>query len=103
LAALFDEFDKIIAAEILRGILSAWPAAKGEVFQSALQQVLVRDFGNGAVIQTDKRHGAIRKCATDVDGRDAGCDDGICHSLAIDAAENAIPLPMLEPGWGGFV
>src|SRR5215213_360249 len=37
------------------------------------------------------------KGAADVDGGDAGAEDGVGHAAVINAGEDAVPLPGLEP------
>jgi hypothetical protein len=100
-ARLLHQLDKKIAAAILIWVFSSGRSAKCEMTQSTILEMLKGKLRDRVIIHSDERQVQIHKRPSQVDGRDAGIQDGIRHALIVDARQNPVTPPVLEPnrGW----
>lgn len=84
------------------GPVFADEAEETEAFESAFEEVFGGEFGDADVVGMDEREAAGFDDAEDIDGGDAGCEDGVGDALILDADDDAVAAPFTEPGGDGF-
>lgn len=95
-----DAVLKMFAAPF--GPIEAGVAGVGEVFEAAFEKVIERQVSDSAVVGFEPRQGGNEARGADVDDGDGDGAECVGDALVFDARDDAVAVPMVEPG-GGFV
>src|SRR5262249_37291382 len=99
-AGLYD--DLVEDARALVGIGRSHKTAVGKLAEAAFEQVGGGDAGPGGVGE-DRGHVEIKQPATQVHDREVATVNGPGDAAILDASDDAVTVPVLEPGRRGVV
>ena len=89
-------------ARAVVGVVRAGEAAEGEVAETPLEEMLDRQPGHGDVVGGEERHLEVGEQPAEVDGRQSQLADRMRDLAVLDAGDDPVPLPALEPGGRGI-